>query len=128
MTLKELNKLDFEALKAGLQKCSGSSNWATKLSKHQPFKSETELLALADRIWRKECRLEDYFEAFDQHPRITAKAKKSSPKVISALEMGIKAYERKFGFPFIVVPTSVCKVASLYNLLSATIVHKPSSL
>ena len=69
------------------------------------FKSETELLALADRIWRKECRLEDYFEAFDQHPRITAKAKKSSPKVISALEMGIKAYERKFGFPFIVVPT-----------------------
>ena len=123
--LKDLNRLDPKTLRNELKKCCGSEKWATMMCAQQPFESQDQLLALADKIWLEECALQDWFEAFDHHPKIgdlqnlekkLAGAKewsgeeqsgvhKASKEVLMALAAGNRAYEKKFGYIFIVSAT-----------------------
>jgi len=124
MTLEEFNDQTSEQLKETLFKCCGSSTWVNKMSERQPFKSEDELFNLAERFWHQ-CTDEDWIEAFSHHPKLgdlenikkkfaaTAEwageeqlgAKHASPEILEELAFNNEAYEKTFGFIFVLFAT-----------------------
>ena len=124
MTLHELNILPKEQLKAELFKCCGSNRWVEKMLPFFPADDMAELLYDAEDQWY-ECNETDWLESFNHHPKIgdmdSLKKKfattagwasgeqgavaEASEETLKALAEGNEAYEKKFGFIFIVCAT-----------------------
>ncbi|MHB8260716.1 MAG: 2-oxo-4-hydroxy-4-carboxy-5-ureidoimidazoline decarboxylase [Bacteroidia bacterium] len=124
MTLEELNNLPTTKAFEEFFKCCGSTTWAKQLADKKPFKSKEELLIISDNIWLN-CSPKDGLEAFTHHPKIgdlkSLTTKFASTKewagreqagvntathdVLIALAKGNEAYEKKFGYIFIVCAT-----------------------
>jgi 2-oxo-4-hydroxy-4-carboxy-5-ureidoimidazoline decarboxylase len=121
VTLAQLNRLDGKAARAAFERCCGSKRWAKHMCEARPFRDHQALLAAAGHAFDRFER-EDWLEAFAHHPRIgdlaslrekyastAAWAKEeqggaaaASEGVLAALAEGNRAYERRFGYIFIV--------------------------
>jgi 2-oxo-4-hydroxy-4-carboxy-5-ureidoimidazoline decarboxylase len=124
MTVEELNNLNIEKVREEFFKCCGSTSWAKQLADKKPFKTKEELLYTSDKIWEN-CSEQDGLEAFTHHPKIgdlkNLEKKFASTKewaggeqagvntathdTLVALAKGNEAYEKKFGYIFIVCAT-----------------------
>lgn len=122
--IEKINKLSREEAFSELFKCCGSTHWAKSFAEKIPFANKEELFFVSDAIWA-ECTKEDGLEAFTHHPKIgdvkSLEKKFSSTKewagneqsgvnsarqeILQALADGNEAYEKKFGFIFIVCAT-----------------------
>lgn len=143
MTLTSFNQLPrFQAF-AELMNCCGSQYWADKLADERPFSSLEELIIESDRIWESATK-EDILEAFSHHPKIgdlnTMKEKFASTKewasneqagvqsaneqTLVELAKGNQAYEKKFGFIFIVCATGK-SAEEMLTMLNARIHNQP---
>ena len=130
MTLHELNILPKEQLKQELFKCCGSENWVNKMLPFFPADDMVELINDAEDQWY-ECTEADWLEAFTHHPKIgdtksltekfagkeQAGVAAASAEIIEVLANANAAYEKKFGFIFIVCATgrSVAEMLRLLN-------------
>ena len=121
MTLLALNQADTAEAARLLRQCCTSENWIALLLQARPFADASALHAEADRAWDA-MQETDYLQSFEGHPKIgdvnSLKAKYASTKalaageqaavdsagdqIITALAEGNAAYEKKFGFIFIV--------------------------
>lgn len=124
MSIEELNKLSREKAFEELFKCCGCNIWAQNLTDFRPFKNREELLKISDMNWIS-CEIEEGLEAFSHHPKIgdlKSLEKKfastqewatgeqsgvdvATHKTLIELAEGNAAYEKKFGFIFIVCAT-----------------------
>jgi 2-oxo-4-hydroxy-4-carboxy-5-ureidoimidazoline decarboxylase len=124
VTLQVLNQAETEQAAQLLQQCCTSDSWIARMLEQRPFADADALHSAADAAWQ---HLEetDYLQGFAGHPKIgdvnSLKAKYADTKqlaageqasvnsanetVISALAAGNAAYEKKFGFIFIVCAT-----------------------
>ena len=126
--IARLNALSSEEAQAELLKCCGSTNWARHMTQQRPFPTGGDamrrLLDSADRVWWDLGR-EDWLEAFSRHPRIGEKAaakdasaetrrwseeeqsgtRSAREQVLAALAKANRAYEKRFGYVFIVCAT-----------------------
>ncbi len=119
---ERLNAMTEEEAKEALTRCCGASSWVTGVLARRPFQSETALYSAARDVWKTMTR-EDILEAFTHHPRIGADkaklrakfastadmaedeqagARGASEVVLDALHHANVAYEKKFGYIFIV--------------------------
>jgi 2-oxo-4-hydroxy-4-carboxy-5-ureidoimidazoline decarboxylase len=125
MTLTEFNNLPRPEAAIALEKCCGAARWVELMMKGFPFASEAELFEKAGETWFNECREQDRLEAFTHHPKIgdveslgkkfaatkdwagseQSGVKRARPDTIIKLAEGNGAYEKKFGFIFIVCAT-----------------------
>lgn len=121
MSLLALNTADDAAGSKMLLQCCTSEAWIAGLLKLRPFTSPEALHHAADQAWQG-LQEKDYLQSFDGHPKIgdvdSLKAKyatskalaageqalvdSASDELINALASGNTAYEKKFGFIFIV--------------------------
>ncbi len=124
MTIEELNTLSPEKTFEELFKCCGSTAWAKQLTSGSPFKNKEELLKISDKIWMN-CTKEDGLEPFTHHPKIgdlknlekkfastkewaggeQAGVDSATHQTLVELADGNEAYEKKFGYIFIVCAT-----------------------
>jgi len=135
MPLQELNELNKESVKAELLKCCGSNAWVKRMTEKHPFKSEDELFNLAERTWHERSEedwLEAFshhpklgdLESINQPRQESGSAsggkfantsewageeqsgaKSATPEIIEELAVANKAYEKKFGFIYILCAT-----------------------
>lgn len=121
MKLEHFNELGREQCHDALRQCCVSTRWIEQMAQARPFSSADQLYQSADRIWQG-LAMPDYLEAFEGHPKIgdlnSLKAKYANTKalasgeqagaasasdaVLQALAEGNAAYEKRFGFIFIV--------------------------
>jgi 2-oxo-4-hydroxy-4-carboxy-5-ureidoimidazoline decarboxylase len=120
-----LNGLPEEAARAALERCCGSASWVNAMAARRPFASTAALHAAAAQEWDRLDRA-DILEAFAHHPRIgadvnelrarfgatsawaseeQAQVKQAAEAVLEALRTANLAYQRRFGFIFIVCAT-----------------------
>jgi 2-oxo-4-hydroxy-4-carboxy-5-ureidoimidazoline decarboxylase len=124
MSIEELNNLSIDQAREEFFKCCGSTKWAEQLANKRPFKNKEELINISDSIWSA-CSEQDGLEAFTHHPKIgdlkSLEKKFASTKewaggeqsgvntatqdTLIALAKGNEAYEKKFGYIFIVCAT-----------------------
>lgn len=143
MNLAELNVLSAPELLPQLMRCCGSNKWSQQLIAARPFTSHNQLLICSDQIWSALAQ-SDWLEAFTHHPKIgdlnALKAKFASTsewatgeqrgvaladdKVIEALAAGNDAYEKKFGYIFIVCATGKT-AAEMLALLQQRLGNSP---
>ena len=119
-----LNSLTAEEAAKELWQCCGSRRWAELMSNDRPYSTLAALLTHADLIW---CTLtpSDWLEAFRSHPKIGEKKPRdkvsaqsqqwsgqeqagvsSAPQAtVDSLAELNRAYEKKFGFIFIICAT-----------------------
>jgi len=132
MGIGELNKLDKSALREVLGLCCGSAAWTREMLAIFPVSSSDWLLREAERIWYS-CTEKDWQEAFTHHPRIgdleslrkkwastghwaegeQSGVKAAAEEVLEKLAAGNEAYERKFGYIFIVCATGKSAIEML---------------
>lgn len=121
MKLEQFNTLGREQCHDALRQCCVSTRWIEQMEQARPFSNADQLYQRAQQIW-EQLSLPDYLEAFEGHPKIgdisSLKAKYASTKalasgeqagaasasetVLQALAQGNAAYEKRFGFIFIV--------------------------
>ncbi len=119
-----LNDMTPGDARAALLRCRGSQRWADAMLSRRPYPSQEALFKAADEIDAQLTRA-DWLEAFAAHPRIgdlDALRKKfastaswcsseqagvagAEEDVLRALAAGNQAYERRFGYLFIVCAT-----------------------
>jgi 2-oxo-4-hydroxy-4-carboxy-5-ureidoimidazoline decarboxylase len=124
MTIQELNTINRQQAFEELFKCCGSTIWAQNLIDFRPYKDKEELFRLSDMIWTS-CENEEVFEAFSHHPKIgdlkslekkfastkdwasgeQAGVNAANAKTLEELAAANEAYEKKFGYIFIVCAT-----------------------
>jgi len=122
MTIHDLNSMDQRELRDLLYQCCGSRGWAKMMLTHFPAEDMIDLFENAEEVWY-ECSEEEWKEAFEQHPRIgdlkTLREKyagseagkeqagvfDASDQTLDALAEANNAYEKKFGYKFIVCAT-----------------------
>ena len=122
--LDQLNLLTANEAARELLKCCGSKNWARRMVEARPFGGVDQIVETADRIWWS-LGPEDWLEAFHSHPKIGEKKAAhavseesrawseqeqsgiadSARDTIEALADLNSAYEKRFGFIFIVCAT-----------------------
>jgi 2-oxo-4-hydroxy-4-carboxy-5-ureidoimidazoline decarboxylase len=144
MTLFELNALAAPARAEALATCCGAAAWVATLNQQFPFASAATLYEAAERTWHNLTEA-DWREAFAHHPKIgdvnalkekfastatwaageQGAVKQASPETLEALAAGNAAYERKFGYIFIVCATSK-SAAEMLALLQARLPNDPS--
>jgi 2-oxo-4-hydroxy-4-carboxy-5-ureidoimidazoline decarboxylase len=143
MTFHELNILPSEALKEKLFNCCGSTAWVNKMASFFPMDDLVEMLEDAEEQWYA-CTEADWKEAFTHHPKIgdmdslakkfTATAQWASGEqsavdaapgeVVAGLASANEAYEKKFGYIFIVCATG--KTAEeMLSLLQERLTNTP---
>jgi 2-oxo-4-hydroxy-4-carboxy-5-ureidoimidazoline decarboxylase len=113
-----------EQARALLRSCCGSRRWVERMLALRPFRTTDTLLSAARREWLA-LMPEDWKEAFTHHPKIGDRAAlrarfpathqlsereqagmgAASDQAIEALAHGNAAYERRFGYIFIVCAT-----------------------
>jgi OHCU decarboxylase len=103
--------------------CCGSRRWATEMIALRPFESVDQLIEAADIAWSKTSE-PDWLEAFACHPRIgergpantesraaswsrqeQSSTESANAGVLVAIANGNAAYEKQFGFTYIVSAT-----------------------
>jgi OHCU decarboxylase len=107
-----------------LLKCCGSKSWARRMVDARPFTDVDELISTAEQVWWS-LEPADWLEAFHSHPKIGEKkaaqqvskesqawsaqeqsgVESSAAETLNALAELNGAYEKKFGFIFIVCAT-----------------------
>jgi 2-oxo-4-hydroxy-4-carboxy-5-ureidoimidazoline decarboxylase len=135
MTLHEFNILPKQQLAEALTRCCGSAAWVQKMLPFVPADDMVELLEDAEEQWWK-CSVDDWKEAFAQHPKIgdtaslrekfasteqwasgeQAGAKNAAEQTITDLAEANKKYEQKFGYIFIICATGKSAEEMLANL------------
>lgn len=145
MTIIELNKLESAALRDVLGLCCGAAAWVEGMLEVFPVATKEALLQDAERVWYS-CEEEDWREAFTHHPRIgdieSLKVKfrstgqwaageqsgvnAASEEVLKELAAGNEAYEKRFGYIFIVCATGKSAVEML-ALLEARLGNAPET-
>ncbi len=130
--IDHLNRASYQEAREKFLVCCGSRAWAQRMTDARPFKKLAGLLKQAEQIWWS---LEegDWLEAFASHPKIGERttAAHQSPKssqwasqeqagtstatheTMSALTEANYAYEKKFGYIFIVCATGKSAEAML---------------
>ena len=123
-SLERLNTLSAHQAEADLLKCCGSLRWAQAMVAARPFARPEDLFESADTTWWS-LSGPDWLEAFRAHPKIGEKkaaatqseqarnwsaqeqsgTATASAGTVSALAAANEAYERRFGFIFIVCAT-----------------------
>jgi len=121
---KRLNLLPSSEAESELLKCCGSTQWARRMVEERPFTGTEQMIETADRVWWS-LGPEDWLEAFHSHPKIGEKkaarpvseesrtwseqeqsgVENSAQDTIKALAELNRAYEKKFGYIFIVCAT-----------------------
>jgi OHCU decarboxylase len=125
MTLREWNGADGDEAQDALLGCCGSHGWARVLAERRPYPSLEALLVDAEALWFA-LPEQEWLAAFACHPRIGERkaenaaiggagaqfadwssteqrsAQATLEAVSTALVEGNRAYERKFGFLYIV--------------------------
>ncbi|MEP7144992.1 MAG: 2-oxo-4-hydroxy-4-carboxy-5-ureidoimidazoline decarboxylase [Ferruginibacter sp.] len=121
MTFHELNILPAKTLRQELFKCCGSTAWVNKMMPFFPMDDLVEMLEDAEEQWYA-CEEADWREAFTHHPKIgdmemleknfaataewasgeQAGVKTASRELIEELAAANAAYEKKFGYIFII--------------------------
>jgi 2-oxo-4-hydroxy-4-carboxy-5-ureidoimidazoline decarboxylase len=124
MNINEFDHLDHDRKRELLTQCCGSSVWVEKMIQSPWAEDLVDLEVIAEENWW-ECSTEDWKEAFEHHPKIgdiNSLKKKfantaawaaneqsgvnaAADDIILALAKGNEAYEKKFGFIFIVCAT-----------------------
>ena len=111
-----LNSLTEAEAQAEFLACCGSPTWATQMSAARPFVSKQDVLEKAD-SFAGTLHREDWLAAFAAHPRIgdrkvrgwaakeQAGTARASSQVLAELVKANRAYEKRFGFTFIVCAT-----------------------
>jgi 2-oxo-4-hydroxy-4-carboxy-5-ureidoimidazoline decarboxylase len=131
--------------RALLQACCGSTRWVERMLALRPFGSVDILLSAARREWFA-LTPEDWKEAFTHHPKIgdrealrarfpvthqlsereQAGMGGASDQTIEALAQGNAAYERRFGYIFIVCATGK-SAEEMLDLLTARLQNDPGT-
>lgn len=136
MTLEELNNLDIQGASDFFRQCCTSERWLESMVNNRPYSNQDDVLSIADKSW-SDCEEKDILQAFEGHPKIgdvnSLKAKYAktrdmagheqsgaavaSEEVLNALAAGNQAYEKRFGYIFIVCATgkSADEMLSLLN-------------
>jgi 2-oxo-4-hydroxy-4-carboxy-5-ureidoimidazoline decarboxylase len=131
--------------RAWLRACCASTRWVERTLQRRPFGNVEQLLAVAREVW---VALEpaDWKEAFAAHPKIgdrdalrnrfpetahlaareQAGVDGASDDVLSALAEGNLAYERRFGFIFIVCASGLT-ADQMLQLLHARLRNDPAT-
>lgn len=116
MTLDALNGLVLSQAEAQFTHCCGSKRWAAAMAAERPFHGVDVLHAVAERVWWS-LETADWLEAFAAHPRIgdrPTSAWSAQEQATSAapaddirrrLAEANHAYERRFGYTFLVCAT-----------------------
>jgi 2-oxo-4-hydroxy-4-carboxy-5-ureidoimidazoline decarboxylase len=132
-----------DVFRALLQACCGSTRWIERMLALRPFGATDVLLSAARREWFA-LTPEDWKEAFAHHPKIgdreALRARfpathhfseqeqsgmgTASDQVIEALAQGNAAYERRFGYIFIVCATGK-SAKEMLDLLTARLQNDP---
>ena len=125
--MDELNSLDRAALTSELFRCCASDNWVQRMLQEFPFEDVNNLVDASNRIWWG-LRKDDWLQAFSAHPKIgdneAVKQKVQSRPGSTSWEgeeqKGVNtatdrtkselkdlnvAYEKKFGFIFLICAT-----------------------
>jgi 2-oxo-4-hydroxy-4-carboxy-5-ureidoimidazoline decarboxylase len=143
MTLPDLNALPPSARAEALATCCGATAWVAALNQQFPFDSPAALYEAADRIWYNLGEA-DWREAFTHHPKIgdvnalkekfattatwaageQGAVRQASQDTLKALAAGNDAYERKFGYIFIVCATGK-SADEMLALLQARLPNEP---
>lgn len=142
--IDRLNLMDDEIARSELVRCCGSSRWVMGMIQRRPFSDAESLFAAANEIWIN-LVADDWKEAFSHHPRIgdieslrdkfaststwaegeQASTREASEQILRALAASNAAYERNFGFIFIVCATG--KTAEeMQSLLKQRLRNDPS--
>lgn len=145
MDLKSFHRLDKEKAGELLTQVCGSSRWVNLLLDQIPFASASALINVASEAWYNSCDEADWREAFTHHPRIGdlgqlekkfASTKElagkeqegvraDGPEILRQLLEANNAYEKKFGYIFIVYATG--KTGSeMLDLLRDRLENKPA--
>jgi len=122
-TLAHWNEADEVTALEAMIACCGAKRWAAAMVALRPIKSVAELSEAADRVWSA-MEKSDWMEAFACHPRIgerkpahaavraavwseqeQSSTSAATEHVLADLAQGNAAYERRFGFTYIVCAT-----------------------
>jgi 2-oxo-4-hydroxy-4-carboxy-5-ureidoimidazoline decarboxylase len=114
--LERLNSLNEKMAWDELLHCCGASKWALKMMKARPFAS-AEALHQESEIAFVTLDEIDWLEAFSHHLKIET--------TLQALARGSDAYEKKFGFIFIICPGGK-SAAELLETLNARLGNERS--
>ncbi|SRR6266487_4877960 len=143
MTIAEFDHLNIEKKRKILEQCCGSSAWVEKMLTIPPAEDLIDLFEDAEEKWY-ECKEADWREAFSRHPKIGAlnsikerfastadfaageqsSVKDASEKVLEALAEANAAYEKKFGYIFIVFAAGK-SAEEMLGMLTARLNNKP---
>lgn len=122
---------------AALLACCGSRAWVKGMLRGRPYADAAALFAAASREWWALGR-EDWLEAFAAHPRIGAGAldaresteqagmRQATDRVRRALAEGNEAYERRFGYVYLVCATGR-SAADMAQDLVRRLCHDPAT-
>jgi len=122
--LGKLNAMPFADAVEALISCCGSRAWAEKMAERRPFTDFREMKLMAYYVWWA-LDQDDWFDAFNRHPRIGDKkapkianmvsarwsgqeqkaAQGSSEETLKVLANANRVYEQKFDFTFIICAT-----------------------
>ena len=135
MTIHDLDVMPTDRLKETLHKCCGSTEWVNKIVSLLPYEELVELLDMAEKFWY-ECTEADWKEAFSQHPKIgdandlkerfsstaewasdeQGQVQQASQQELDEFAEANKAYEKKFGYIFIISATGKSAAEMLQSL------------
>jgi 2-oxo-4-hydroxy-4-carboxy-5-ureidoimidazoline decarboxylase len=144
MTFSDLNALPPPTRAEALATCCGATAWVATLNQQFPLASADALYEAAERTWHNLTEA-DWREAFAHHPKIgdvsalrekfastatwaageQGAVNQASLETLEALAAGNAAYERKFGYIFIVCATGK-SAAEMLALLQARLPNDPS--
>lgn len=134
MTPAHLNTLDGSAFVQTMLGCCGAKRWGELMSRRRPYDSATDLHDAADLVFNQFVQA-DWLEAFSAHPCLgdmnslsmafhgnqqwsageQAGVNAADEKTFRALAKGNTAYERRFGYIFILCATG----KSVHQMLDA---------
>jgi len=136
MTLMELNRLPDTRAEAELTRCCASHRWVHLMTAERPFGNSQVLSAVAQRLWWS-LAAADWLEAFAAHPRIgeqatstwsaqeQARAMETGDDAHARLAVGNRAYEKRFGYTFIVCATDK-SAEEILSILEQRLLNEPA--
>ena len=118
MTLEKFNTLTPRDAVTLFRRCCGSNRWAQEMSKRRPFQTLDEMLVVGEKLWNA-LSTNEWKEAFRKHHNVNdmkslrkqffsnlpgreTNIATTPEKILKALYEGMKLYEVKFGYGFII--------------------------
>jgi 2-oxo-4-hydroxy-4-carboxy-5-ureidoimidazoline decarboxylase len=141
---QHLDAADATRARALLATCCGSKRWIDGMLARRPYGSRDALLAAAQDVWTA-LTPDDWREAFTHHPKIgdrdalrarfatthtlseneQSSVAAATADVLDALAVGNRAYERRFGYIFIVCATGK-RADEMLTLLRSRLGNDPA--